>query len=111
MVALEDADDVEGEVSGVGPGEAGAALDQLGLDEGQLLEECRAPLEEVLDVEGLARQVEQEGDMLGDGQVDGATATGCGVVVIYLEMVLMMMIVDRLALMVEALKVCDTSRF
>ena len=78
MVALEDAHDVEGEVGGVGPRQAGAALDQLGLDEGELLEERRAPLEEVLDVEGLARQVEQEGDMLGDRQVDGAAATGRG---------------------------------
>ena len=47
MVALEDADDVECEVGCVGPRQAGAALDQLGLDEGELLEERRAPLEEL----------------------------------------------------------------
>ena len=71
VILLEHAHDVERQVGRVDAGQHGAALDQLGLHQGQLLEQGDAPVQQTLDVEGLARQVEQVGDVVDDGEVDG----------------------------------------
>ena len=71
VVPPEDADDVEGDDGGVVPGEAGAALDQLALHAGQVLEDLERPVEDVVEVERQPCEVHKEGERLRDGQVVG----------------------------------------
>ena len=62
---------VQSQGRGVVSGEAGAALVQLHLDGWQLLQNGHVPLQDLLDVQGHAGQVHEEGDVLGHGQKVG----------------------------------------
>lgn len=69
MVSPEHANDVKTEIGGVAPDEIALLAVELCLDLRQLLEYLYADVDEAVDIQSELHEIEEEGDVLLDGQV------------------------------------------
>ena len=71
MILLKDTNNVQSKIRRVHPGQSRTSFNQLRFNQGKFFEQSNAPIKETLDVESLSCKVKQEGDVVGDGKVDG----------------------------------------